>query len=36
MVTFSRGDVVLCDLNLVVGSEQRGIRFLKKRLKIDV
>jgi len=26
MVTFSRGDVVLCDLNPVVGTEQRGIR----------
>jgi len=26
MVTISRGDVVLCDLNPVVGTEQRGIR----------
>ena len=26
MVTISRGDVVLCDLNPVMGSEQAGIR----------
>ncbi len=26
MVTISRGDVVLCDLNPVVGTEQAGIR----------
>ena len=26
MVTISRGDVVLCDLNQVVGTEQAGIR----------
>jgi mRNA interferase MazF len=26
MVTISRGDVVLCDLSPVVGTEQRGIR----------
>ena len=26
MVTIFRGDVVLCDLNPVVGTEQRGIR----------
>lgn len=26
MVTISRGDVVLCDLNPVVGTEQTGIR----------
>jgi mRNA interferase MazF len=26
MVTVARGDVVLCDLNPVVGSEQAGIR----------
>ncbi|MGB2727174.1 MAG: type II toxin-antitoxin system PemK/MazF family toxin [Halobacteriota archaeon] len=26
MVTISRGDVVLCDLNPVEGTEQRGIR----------
>ena len=26
MVTISRGDVVLCDLNPVVGTEQAGVR----------
>ncbi|MFV9676610.1 MAG: type II toxin-antitoxin system PemK/MazF family toxin [Methanosarcinales archaeon] len=26
MVTISRGDVVLCDLNPVVGTEQAGLR----------
>ncbi len=26
MVTISRGDVVLCDLNPVVGAEQAGVR----------
>lgn len=26
MVTITRGDVVLCDLNPVVGSEQAGVR----------
>ncbi|MGB7532413.1 MAG: type II toxin-antitoxin system PemK/MazF family toxin [Halobacteriota archaeon] len=26
MVTISRGDVVLCDLSPVVGTEQRGVR----------
>lgn len=26
MVTFKRGDVVLCDLNPIVGTEQSGIR----------
>jgi mRNA interferase MazF len=26
MVTISRGDVVLCDLNPVMGTEQSGIR----------
>ena len=26
MVTVSRGDVVLCDLNPVVGTEQAGVR----------
>lgn len=26
MVTISRGDVVLCDLNPVMGTEQAGIR----------
>ena len=26
MVTIVRGDVVLCDLNPVIGSEQAGIR----------
>lgn len=26
MVTITRGDVVLCDLNPVIGTEQAGIR----------
>ena len=26
MVTISRGDVVLCDLNPVIGTEQAGVR----------
>ncbi len=26
MVDITRGDIVLCDLNLVVGTEQAGIR----------
>lgn len=26
--TYTRGDVVLCDLNPVVGTEQAGIRFV--------
>ncbi|MGQ9645671.1 MAG: type II toxin-antitoxin system PemK/MazF family toxin [Thermodesulfobacteriota bacterium] len=26
MVTISRGDIVLCDLNPVLGTEQAGIR----------
>lgn len=26
MVTITRGDIVLCDLNPVIGTEQAGIR----------
>ncbi|WP_425216469.1 type II toxin-antitoxin system PemK/MazF family toxin [Tumidithrix helvetica] len=26
MVTVARGDIVLCDLNPVIGTEQSGIR----------